>query len=186
MAVERTIIEWHLEEDSREKFRAAVLLKWSEEECGSSVAYQRYRYNVESLPNGGCVYLHRPAFKNKGCDFVVNCVPLIPRDDGKQYKNPRHDDLAGELKSISKKIADGQKRILAAVEAVWQCENVTKVCDSFCKTIDNPDLVFRIERALKVAKWLFIEQDITDWNTSGRAMLMKGIRETFDNSTSFR
>jgi hypothetical protein len=180
MAVERTIIEWHLEENSRENFRSAVLIKWAEEECGSADAYQRYRYNVESFPNGGCVYLHRPAFKNKGCDFVVNCVPLIPREDGKQYKNPRHEDLSRELKSISEKIPDGQKQILAAVEAVWRCENVTAVCDALCKTIADPELVFRIERALKVAKWLFIEQDITDWNTSGRAMLMGGIREQLE------
>lgn len=176
MPVERTKIDWHLEEGSREKFREAVLIKWAEEECGSADAYQRYRYNVETFPNGGCVYLHRPAFKNKGCDFVVNCDPLIPRDDGKKYKNPRHQDLSRELRLIAEELADGHKRILAAVDAVWRCENVTEVCDFLCKNIENQDLAIRSERALKVAKWLFIEQDITDWNTSGRGMLMSGIK----------
>lgn len=183
MPVERTIIEWQLEADTREKLRAAVLLKWAEEECGSADAYQRYRYNVEKLSKGDWIYLHRPARLNKGCDFIVNCVPLIPRDDGKQYKNPRQQDLIAELKLISEHITDGHKRILTAVEAVWHCENVKKVCDSLCNSIGDPDWAFRAERALKVAKWLFIEQDITDWNTSGRAMLLGRIREKLDLST---
>jgi hypothetical protein len=62
------------------------------------------------------------------------------------------------------------------VEAVWRCENVTTVCQAQAAGIADPELAFRLERALKVAKWLFIEQDITDWNTSGRGMLMGGIR----------
>ena len=177
MAVERTIIEWQLLEETRERLRIAVLTKWAEEECGNAIAFKRYRYNVEQLPNGGMVYLHRPAFMNKGCDFVVHCEPAIPRDDGKKYKNPRHQDLTGELKRISEQIQNGNTRILAAVEAVWRCENITTTCASLCGGINNPEWKFRAERVLKVAKWLFIEQDITDWNTSGRGMLMAGIRD---------
>jgi len=178
MPVERTIIEWQLEEDTREKLRAAVLMKWAQERCGSAVAFQRYRYNVEKLSKGDWVYLHRPARLNKGCDFIVNCLPLISRDDGRQNKNPRQKDLIAELKLISERIVDGHRRILDAVGAVWHCKDVIKVCDSLCNGIDDPDWAFRAERALKVAKWLFIEQDITDWNTSGRAMLMNGIKAT--------
>ena len=175
MPVERTIIEWQLVEDSRERQRTAVLMKWAEEGCGNVSAYQRYQYNVEVLPNNGLIYLHRPAFKNKGCDFVVLCDPAIPRDDGKRYKNPRHKDLTRELLWISEQITDGKARILSAVQAVWNCENVETTSRSLCGGIANPDVAFRAERALKVAKWLFIEQDITDWNTSGRAMFMNGI-----------
>jgi hypothetical protein len=98
-------------------------------------------------------------------------------DDGKKYKSPRQVDLIRELQFIAEQIPDGHQRILQAVESVWKCENVTTVCARICPTIADADLAFRIERALKVAKWLFIEQDITDWNTSGRAMLMGGIRD---------
>jgi hypothetical protein len=177
MAVEHTIIEWQLLEDTREKLRVAVLMKWAEEVCGSAKDFQRYRYNVEQLPNGGLVYLHRPTFLNKGCDFLVHCDPAIPRDDGKRFKNPRHVDLSRELKLISEQITDGYDRVLAAVEAVWRCNDVTIVCASLCDGIDNSEWAFRAERALKVAKWLFVEQDITDWNTSGRGMLMDEIRD---------
>lgn len=177
MPVERTVIEWNLQGSSREELRRKVLLKWAEERCGSSDAYQRYRYNVEKLSGGGSVYLHRPAFKNKGCDFVVNCEPQIPRDDGKGYKNPRHQDLTGELRLLAKHTAGGRQAVLCAAEAVWRCKGAREVLNSLQGRIADPGWVFRAERALKVAKWLFIEQDITDWNTSGRAMLMDGIRE---------
>lgn len=179
MPVERIIIEWQLTEDTREELRAAVLTKWMQERCGSADTFRRYRYNVEKLPQNGCVYLHRPAFMNKGCDFVVHCDPAIPRDDSKRFKNPRHKDLVDELKLVSQNIENGQKLILDAVEAVWHCEDVTEVCRVLCNSIHISDWAFRAERALKVAKWLFIEQDITDWNTSGRAMLMKGIKAEF-------
>jgi hypothetical protein len=178
MAVERTIIEWRLLEDTRETLRTAVLTKWAEESCGSADAFQRYRYNVEELPNNGSIYLHRPAFRNKGCDFIVNCEPAIPREDGKRYKNPRHQDLTRELLWLSEQLTNGKARILLAVQSVWNCENVSTVSSTLCNTIENPDVAFRAERALKVAKWLFIEQDITDWNTSGRAMFMNKIRNT--------
>ncbi len=63
------------------------------------------------------------------------------------------------------------------MESVWKCGNIATICRDICTHIRERDLPFRIERALKVAKWLFIKQDITDWNTSGRAMLMDGIRK---------
>lgn len=85
--------------------------------------------------------------------------------------------MTDELKRLSEEIADGNNRVVAAVNAIWSCQDVTATCASLCDGIDNPDWVFRAERALKVAKWLFIEQDITDWNTSGRDMLMNGIKD---------
>jgi hypothetical protein len=90
--------------------------------------------------------------------------------------------LVAEIELISENVPDGHKRMLAAVDAVWRCESVTEVCASLCNGIENPDWAFRAERALKVAKWLFIEQDITDWNTSGRAMLMNGIEEALSET----
>lgn len=177
MAVERKLVKWQLQGRTRKKLRLAVLMKWAEEKRGSADAYQRYRYNVEHLPNDGLVYLHRPAFKNKGCDFVVHCDPLIPRHDGKKYKNPRHKDLIRELKLLSRRIKGGKTRVLAAVESVHACKNVTYACKALCRGVHGK-WAFRAERALKVAKWLFIEQDITDWNTSGRDMLMNSIRKS--------
>lgn len=181
MAVERTVIEFQLDEGTPESLRVAVLTRWSQEKRGSATSYQRYRYNVETFADGGQIYLHRPAFKNKGCDFVVNCEPQIPRDDGKNYKNPRHSDLSAELVFLATQIPNGRQLLLSAVESVWHCKSVTKTCETLHQSFVTPELRMRTERALKVAKWLFIEQDITDWNTSGRDMLMNGIRAALSN-----
>lgn len=166
-----------MNESSREAQRKAVLMKWSDESSGSANSYQRYRYNVETFPENGVIYLHRPAFKNKGCDFVVNCEPQIPRDDGKRHKNPRHRDLIQELLFISDSIPQFKGDIWRSILNVFNCENVAKVSSDICNQVGNTELEWHIERALKVAKWLFIEQDITDWNTSGRHMLLNEIQE---------
>ena len=178
MKVKRTVIQWHLQEYSREAYRRAVLEKWADEACGTGKdeLAQRYRYDVETFENG-VIYLHRPAFKNKGCDFTVHCEPLIPRDDGKQIKTPRHIDLIRELVGLSNFIRVDKDFILQSVEKVYQCESMSDVLRSSQQLIPQ-EIFCRYERALKVAKWLFIEQDITVWNTSGRAMLMNAINKT--------
>jgi len=50
----------------------------------------------------------------------------------------------------------------------------------------RPGLGFRMERARKVAKWLFIAPDITDWNTNGRARLLGGIRKALNEAKWLR
>lgn len=125
------------------------------------------------------VYLHRPAFKNKGCDFVVNCEPLIPRDGGKRFKNPRHVDLIQELKFISQENMTLKEAIFDLIVGIYECRDVNDVTQEICKLIPDNNFRMRMERALKVLKWLFIEQDITDWNTSGRAMFMNSIKSNF-------
>ena len=165
-----------MEESSREAQRLAVLMKWSDESSGSADAYQRYRYNVETFSESGVIYLHRPAFRNKGCDFTIHCEPQITRDDAKKYKNPRHKDLIQELLYISDSLPEFREEINKSILNVFNCGNVAKISDYICSQLSSTELNWRVDRALKVAKWLFIEQDITDWNTSGRHMLLNSIR----------
>lgn len=179
MAVERTTINWRMDETSRVEQRVAVLLKWSEEESGGVGIKQRYRYNVETFSGDGIVYLHRPAFLNKGCDFTVHCTPLISRDDGKKFTNPRHQDLVREILHISVQSPTLKTEMLRSINDVYECKNVNLVSAEVCSKFHDRELSDRFERVLKVLKWLYIEQDITDWNTSGRAMLMNSIKANF-------
>jgi hypothetical protein len=121
--------------------------------------------------------LHRPAWKNKGCDFEVCCDPRLERADGTKKMRPAHTDLFAELKAVLDAHPGLRTEITNAVESVWKCKNVNTVCAALLPKLSTPAWQLKAERALKIAKWLFIEQDITDWNTSGRAMLMSGIRE---------
>lgn len=177
MAIERINIDWQMNALSRSEQRIAVLMKWTEEKAGDIGVKQSYRYNVEKFSNDGIVYLNRPAFKNKGCDFVVNCEPLIPRPDGKQLKNPRHNDLIDELQSLVEQNPSLKNEIIGSLFDVYECKNVNNVAQRILLSILDSTTSMRVERALKVLKWLFIEQDITDWNTSGRKMLMNSIKQ---------
>jgi hypothetical protein len=180
MAVERTELDWILEQNSRAEYRVAVLLKWAEERPGHGRGddSQRYRYNVETFADGGVIYLHRPARLNKGCDFIVLCEPQIPRDDGFKYKNPRHQDLIQEAKSIANELGDKKLHFVQGIEDVALCRKMDAILQSINLLEIDAELLIRIERCLKVAKWLFIEQDITDWNTSGRKMLVDAIQNS--------
>jgi len=177
MPVERIVSTWQLNETSRHAVRLAVLQKWGEEKHGSAERYERYRYNVERLADGTWICLYRPAWKNKGCDFEVRCESAIVRSDGKNQTRPSHGDLIAELRAGRDAHPELKGALLAAVERVWCCENIDAVCSEFLPQLSSDVWRLRAERAIKIAKWLFIEQDITDWNTSGRAMLMHGIRE---------
>jgi hypothetical protein len=58
---------------------------------------------------------------------------------------------------------------------VYYCfepEEVLKNCKSDLNLSGLP-----VDALLKLLKWLFIEQDIRDWNYSGRKMLMDAIRK---------
>ena len=179
MAVDRTTIDWQMDLESRVEQRVAVLLKWSEEESGGVGTKQRYRYNVERFPGGGIVYLHRPAFLNKGCDFTVHCSPLISREDNKKISNPRHQDLVREIFFILNHTPSIKEDIISAIFDVYNCKNVNNISSEIRTKFHSSELSDGFERILKVLKWLFIEQDITDWNTSGRAMLMNSIKAKF-------
>lgn len=109
-----------MDETSRVEQQVAVLLKWLEEESGGVGIKQSYRYNVENFSEAGIVYLHRPAFRNKGCDFTVRCIPLISRDDGKKFSNPRHQDLVSEILYISHQTPTLKAEILGSINDVYE------------------------------------------------------------------
>ena len=176
MAVERTTIDWRMDEKSRVEQRVAVLIKWSEEGSGGIGIKQRYRYNVETFSETGVIYLHRPAFLNKGCDFTVHCTPLIARDDGKKFTNPRHQDLVREILLITHEIPNFKEDIMSSINDVYECKNIQIISAEVCAKFHDKNLSVRFECVLKVLKWLFVEQDITDWNTSGRQMLLNEIQ----------
>ena len=59
------------------------------------------------------------------------------------------------------------KELLTALLRIWNCENSAKVLEDLKLFKGNT----RAERLLLLAKWFFIEQDVTYWTESGRHML---------------
>lgn len=154
---------------SRANVRSEVVRRWLAEKAGDRTNRHRYRYDVETLADGSTIYLKRPTRLNKGMDFVIYCQNF------KQWKNgndkpPRHVDLEDELRELCKAVKGSAKRkslFRSALLEIWNCVPPEEVLAAM------PELArdLRSERILKIARWFFIEQDLTYWTESGRWML---------------
>ena len=168
-------IEWTISGAlRREEIRRLVIAKFLKElpGTGSGPLTSKYRYNVQQLSNGRWVYLTRPAYHYKGFDFLIS-VEGESFSNGKE--NPKHADILGDLASQKAENASKFASLKTALRRVYRCEDPA----DFVR--DYTSLKFRKGRAvdliLMVTKWFFIEQDIRDWNYSGRAMLMNAIEK---------
>lgn len=129
-----------------------------------------YFYYVETLQNGNRIYLKRPARLNKGFDFEVN-VENSNFGIKRRTTMPSHTSIHNDL--FAKKSEDPAefKKLHLIIERIYNCEDVDD--------IELTELDFKTghpaELILKSIKWLFIEQDITYWNWSGRDMLHSGL-----------
>jgi hypothetical protein len=160
--------------DDRTRLRAMVLQLWIQEAPGGAGKVSAFRYNVERLADGSKIYLARPARLNKGADFVVMCENFLFYKNG-NAKPPRQRDLIDELGKLVKRSNAHSQEILGALREVWECRDINVVVGNL--KLFKSDV--SAERVLKLAKWLFIEQDVTYWSYSGRAMLRGGIEKAF-------
>lgn len=162
---------------SRAETRSRVLEIWILE-CpgrGRGDEMQRYRYDAEKLSDGSWVYLLRPAGLNKGCDFVVLCENWLRYKNGRD-RPPRHKDIINAIRQFRKKFPRKLRLLLHCIRLVWDCKPVKQQLAKFSVRDEQRLLA---ERILGVVRWLFIEQDITYWASSGRAMLRRGFEDKF-------
>ena len=138
----------------------------------------KYTYVVEAYQNYK-VLLQRPAPLNKGFDFIVKIDGVYFSNNGKKrHQNPSHSDIVSSLMQVQHKISEERYRnVKDIINGIYELKAVdfTPVLDI---TFSDGDGVERPLVILLLAiKWLFLEQDITYWNFSGRAMLMNGLWE---------
>ncbi|MBM4366436.1 MAG: hypothetical protein FJ102_09485 [Deltaproteobacteria bacterium] len=170
-AFHRTLV---LAATDRAGVRAEVLAAWIEELPGTPSERNTYRYDVEFLSDGGRVYLRRPAWKNKGADFVVYCEGFTRYKNGNDAP-PSHGDLQSAMRRVAARSPSHRAELLLALRRIWDCEASGVVLADLNLLRRDADA----ERALLVAKWLFIEQDVTYWTESGRHMLRRGLEAEF-------
>ena len=129
----------------------------------------RYRYGVETGKDGKKVYLRRPTWLNKGFDFQINYEGF----KSKSNEAPKHADLKDDLITKKKESPADYKKLRELIDAVYECGDPDEVLKRY------PNLKFEsglpVDVVLKIIKWLFIEQDLTYWNNSGRRMFMRAI-----------
>jgi hypothetical protein len=158
----------------RTNIRRQVIMKFLEEEpgMGKGENCSKYIYEVEDVSNGGKIFLRRPAVLNKGMDFTVHAENVRFRERG-LVDMPSHSNIAADL--LLKKETESIKyvRVSELIQRIYRCENIRPYeFDNI-----NFDTGLAADIILKSIKWLFIEQDVTYWNWSGRGMLFSGLRE---------
>ncbi len=168
-----TLKEYTLQATNRALVRAEVFKLWIEESPGTSEITNTYRYNVERLSDGSVIYLNRPTRLNKGADFVICCEGFTKFKNGND-KPPSHRDIFSEVQELAHS-EERKSELLAALDRIWNCEASATVIGSLKAFKGNA----RAERVLLLAKWFFIEQDVTYWTDSGRHMLRSGFESQF-------
>ena len=158
----------------RRELRKKVVEQFLLEEAGTGRGKEtsRYIYYVEELNDGSRIYLTRPAWLKKGFDFLIHVENQVFMNG---QDNPKHDDIFEDLEKKKTENATLYKRLHEAMTRVYKCEDPSEVLK------DLGDLKFQsgfsVELILKTIKWFFIEQDIRDWNFSGRAMFKSRLDE---------
>lgn len=155
-------------EGTRNEVRKRVMDVFAEEEPGTGAGEDssKYTYYVETLSDGNRLYLNRPAFKNKGFDFVLRVENADYGHKGGYKSVPTHQDMGADLSEKKKADPEMYKKFYPLLKKVFECHDVT---DDEIAAISF-SCGFSPEHILKVMKWLYIEQDIAYWSYSGRNM----------------
>lgn len=177
MPIEPTVLSLDISHcNSREDIRKFVTETFLDEVAGkgNGVEISKYRYNVYEISEGKYIFLNRPAHLNKGFDFTV-CVdderfPSKPNKNGKiTYSNrPSHYAILEDLKNKKQESNEKYRILLNVIKKIYNIKPITEEIPSFSTGYD-------VNMLLSIINWLFIEQDITYWNYSGRNMLMSGV-----------
>jgi len=165
--------ELKVQAGTRQELREKVVHAFLNEAPGTGTGElaSKYCYFVETLSDGRRIFLTRPAWLNKGFDFEIRVQDEnFPSGRGKTDR-PNHSVIFDDLKQKLAEAPESYARLFDLIERIYDCQEVTSK--------DYETLTFRsglpVDMILGVVKWFFIEQDVTYWNYSGRAMFMSGV-----------
>ena len=125
------------------------------------------------MSNGKRIYLERPTFLNKGCDFVLFAEDVITCKNGND-KAPSHNDVLQDL--TIKKGALSSEQYAELLEAIKCIYDMRPYSEAEAHVKNLPQVEWSYELLLKLLRWLFSEQDITYWAGDGREMLYTAIK----------
>ncbi len=176
MSFER--IRYKLKSRERGDVRREIVNIFLDEEPGHGRGpdSSRYHYIVEEF-EGYRIELHRPAGLNKGFDFTVHIMGMYFKKR-MRYTTPSHSDIILALHDVKDNYSKSEYKLVRE-----QIHNIFYDNDFEINRIkgiefsDYEGILRPITIILLAIKWLFIEQDITYWNWSGRNMLMNALDE---------
>ncbi|GAB7258299.1 hypothetical protein [Polaribacter sp. OB-PA-B3] len=161
--------------NDRSEIRKEIINIFLDEKPGTGKGNEtsKYDYITKVLKNGCKVYLRRPAQFNNGFDFTLNVTDTNFNSgikDKRSTTRPAHGHIIDDLKA---KLNEDRELYTSLFKQVTNLYN--------CKTLTNDNFDFKTghstELILECIKWLFIEQDVTYWNYSGRTMFYNALLE---------
>ena len=161
---------------NREQIKNFVIEKFLLESAGTGtgVNSSKYVYTAEYLSNNGKILLKRPAGLNKGMDFTVHIDGVVfGSGRGVVPDRPKHDHIIADLEAKSVANPVIYQNIKSILNDVFNCKTVTP---QQCTNYHISAGILTTEQVVMATKWLFIEQDVTYWNTSGRAMFYNALK----------
>ncbi len=174
-------VNLNIQASDKASYRRQLISEFLNEQPGSATNVSEYLYFVDTLQDGNRVYLKRPTALNKGVDFEV-------RIENTQFRygihgniistgnRPSHNDIYNDLAAKQEENPAEFERLRVLFEKTHDCTPISdSEYNSFSFTAGHS-----VELIFKALKWLFIEQDITYWNRSGREMLYNGLLELWE------
>lgn len=157
--------------NDRSELRKEIINIFLEENPGTGRGEFTSRYNYVVKKKGNQeVYLKRPAQFNNGFDFTLNVSNTNFNQGGRATTRPTHGNIIDDLSQKKEANAELYNELKVQIDKIYNCQNPDKIEFNFGVGIDE-------EILLECIKWLFVEQDVTYWNYSGRAMFYSGIQE---------
>ncbi|MHC5311036.1 hypothetical protein ACYSNM_13415 [Myroides sp. LJL116] len=158
-------------EKNRANLRKQLINIFLDETPGTGKGENCSRYKYTMYDNNiHKVYLKRPAQFNNGFDFTIHVTDINFNPNGKRTNRPTHGNI---LEDLAEKKRENPKLYLILIKEITKLYN--------CQEYSLQGLIFATGLSLDILcetiKWLFVEQDVTYWNYSGRAMFYNAIQE---------
>lgn len=166
-------VNFILKTSTRQDIRKELVAEFLKELPGSGkgTLTSRYYYTVETM-GGYSIELHRPAGLNKGFDFVVHIIGMHFKKN-KRYTNPSHIDIINVLLQLS--VQSNYGVVKNELHNIFNLRQYNLSNVNGITFVDGDGNNVPIAIMLLAIRWLFIEQDMTYWNWSGRQMLWDGL-----------
>ena len=158
---------------SRNEIRQYVINEFLDEEAGTGTGdlTTKYTYTVERLATSNIV-LKRPATLNKGMDFTVHVIGKKFREKFAYQDRPKHQEIIDDMIALKQSNPNEYSNLAKIIHQIYQCQPYDKLA---LKNLVISSTLLTAEEIALTLNWLFIEQDITYWNWSGRGMLYQAL-----------
>jgi hypothetical protein len=177
------VVRFNLKTLSRDETRKAIIDLFKAEVAGTGKGEltSKYDYVVEDLGELSVV-LRRPAYLNHGFDFQVAVPGLFfdrdsknPMVQGRLHPIPSHADLLFYLTDLKNRFPNLYPTVREELRHAFDFSSIT-IPEGMPTQNDATGKPFSSTIWILVARWLFIEQDITYWNYSGRWALYDALK----------